>query len=52
MQIFEQGIVKKMIFNGVFLKNRHKKIRGARGRTSRIVGGRCYRPVRNKRLTS
>ena len=25
MQIFEQGIVKKMIFNGVFLKNRHKK---------------------------
>ena len=32
MQIFERGIVKKLIFTGIFLKNRRKKqIRGALG---------------------
>ena len=36
MQIFEQGIVKKMIFNGVFLKNRHKKNPRRSRRTPRM----------------
>ena len=49
MQIFEQGIVKKMIFNGVFLKNCIKKSE-ALGERLGWKSGRCYRPIRNKRL--
>lgn len=51
MQILGCGNVKKLIFTGFFLKNRLKKqIRGALGERLGWKSGRCYRPIRNKRL--